>query len=622
VTPFPSKTEAGHREPVAPLGRTLWLARPAAGRLVLSTLLGAGAMAAAIGLLATSAWLISRASQRPGESALGIAIAGVQFFALSRGLLRYGERLVGHDAAFRVLADVRVRVYQRLEALAPAGLPIFRSGDLLARLVQDVDSLQDVLLRAVPPFASAVLVGAATVGLVWVLLPAAGLILLASLVLAATVVPWLTGTLARRSEARQAGVRGELAAAVTDLVEGAPDLAVFGGVKAQLAKIADADAELTRVASASADTAGIGLALTTLLAGLATWGILLVGIPAVHEGRLDGVLLAVIALIPLAAFELVVGLPAATQSLQRARSSAQRLFAVIDAQAPVTEPATPAALPTPPYELRARSVSARYPNQGTRAVSEVDAGLPPGRRVGVIGPSGAGKSALAGVLLRFLPYEDGSLSLNDSELMRLDGDEVRSVIGLVAQDAHIFDTTLGENLRVGRHDADDPELRSALDRVGLRRWLEALPDGLSTELGEHGARLSGGQRQRVAVARAILANFAVLVLDEPAEHLDQRTADAMMGDLLDVTSGRSTVFISHRLAALDGMDEVVVLDEGRVVERGTHDQLLASGGGYAELWWREMRAGSTAIPNSTSARNNDEAGNRPWLPATSLSRGA
>jgi thiol reductant ABC exporter CydC subunit len=588
----------GH-EPVAPLRRTLSLARPAAGRLALATLLGAGAIGAGIGLIATSAWLISRASQRPSETALGIAIAGVQFFALSRGLLRYGERLVGHDAAFRVLAEVRVRVYRRLEALAPAGLPIFRSGDLLARLVQDVDSLQDVLLRAIPPFGSALLVGAATVGLVWCLLPAAGLILLVSLVLAATVVPWLTGRLARRTESRQADVRGELAAAVTDLIEGAPDLAVFGGTTAQLEKIAQADAELTQIGSASANTAGIGLALTTLLAALATWGTLLVGIPAVHDGHLDGVLLAVIALVPLAAFELVVGLPVATQSLQRARTSAQRLFAVIDAQAPVTEPPAPAVISTPPYELQARSVSARYPNQCARALDELDAALSPGRRVGVVGPSGAGKSALAAVLLRFLPYEDGSLSLNDTELMSLAGDEVRSAIGLVAQDAHIFDATLAENLRVGRHDAHDAELRSALDRVGLRGWLEGLPDGLSTELGEFGSRISGGQRQRVAVARAVLANFPVLVLDEPAEHLDQRAADAMMGDLLDLTSGRSTVLISHRLAALDGMDEVVVLDRGRVVERGTHDELLASGGRYAELWWREMRIGhSTSVPKT------------------------
>ncbi|HEY1636183.1 MAG TPA: thiol reductant ABC exporter subunit CydC [Acidimicrobiales bacterium] len=604
------------------LGRTLSVARPAAGRLALATLLGAAAIGAAIGLLATSAWLISRASQRPSESALGVAIVGVQFFALSRGLLRYGERLVGHDAAFRVLADLRIRVYRRLETLAPTGLPAFRSGDLLARLVQDVDSLQDVVLRVIPPFAIAVVVGGGTVGLVWWLLPASGLILLASLLLAATIVPWLTGTLARRSESGQAAARGELAASVVDLIDGAPDLAVFGATGAQLGRVAAADAELSRAARASAGTAGIGLALTTLLAGLATWGSLLVGIPAVHSGRLDGTLLAVIVLVPLAAFELVVGLPVATQVLQRTRRSAERVFAVMDAPAPVAEPSVPAPISRSidvvprhvegergagvagrsfrqdvepeqcagTHELRAASVSARYPGQPARAVDSVDLALPPGRRVAVIGPSGAGKSALAAVLLRFLPYEDGSVALDGVELASLAGDDVRTVVGLVTQDAHIFETTLAQNLRVGRHDATDPQLRAALDRVGLGPWLAELPAGLSTEVGGRGARLSGGQRQRVAVARAVLAEFPVLVLDEPAEHLDRPAADAMTADLLALTSGRSTVLITHRLAGLEAVDEVLVLDAGRVVERGTHDELLGAGGSYCDLWWREMAA--------------------------------
>ena len=586
----PSGRPPGAAEPRARLGRTLSVARPAAGRLALATVLGAGAIGAAIGLLGTSAWLISRASQRPSESALGLAIVGVQFFALSRGLLRYGERLVGHDAAFRVLADLRTRVYQRLDALAPAGLPAFRSGDLLARLVQDVDSLQDLVLRVIPPFAIAVVVGATTVGLVWWLLPASGLILLASLLLAATAVPWLTGRLARRSESGQAAARGELAASVVDLIEGAPDLAVFGATRTQLRRIADADTQLTRAASASASTAGIGLALTTLLAGLATWGSLLVGVPAVHSGHLDGVLLAVIVLVPLAAFELVVGLPVATQCLQQTRRSAGRVFAVMDAPEPVVEPPAPEAMPDPPHELRCESLCTRYPGQHGPALDGVDVTLPAGRRVAVIGPSGAGKSALAAVLLRFLPYERGSVALDGRQLDALAGDELRRVVGLVAQDAHIFDTTLAQNLRVGRHDATDAQLWGALERVGLDRWVTELPAGLSTEMGERGTALSGGQRQRIAVARAVLADFPVLVLDEPAEHLDQRAADAMTADLLALTTGRSTVLITHRLAGLEAVDEVVVLDAGRVVERGTHDELLTAGGRYYELWWREMRA--------------------------------
>ena len=456
----PGASEQDHG-PQAPLLQTLALARPAAGRLALATLLGAGAVAAAIGLIATSAWLISRSAQRPQESAVAIAIVGVQFFALSRGLCRYAERVVGHDAAFLVLSDLRVSVYERLERLAPLGLPAFGSGDLLARLIGDIDSLQDLLLRVVPPFAIALLVGAATVGLVWWMLPAAGLILLVALLIAGTLVPWLTGTLAARTEARQAAARGELTASVVDLIEGAPELAVNGATAEQLGRAMAADTEVTRIAGTAARTAGIGQGLTSLCAGLAMWGALAVGVSAIHAGRLEGVLLAGIALIPLVAFELVTGLPNATQTLQRVRRSAARVFEVMDTPPPVAEPAHPVALangaraPRTEHALRVRGLRYSYPGQTRRALDGVDLDLNSGRRVAVVGQSGAGKSTLAAVLLRFLPYEGGSVTLDGVELAELDGDVSRRVVGLVAQDAHLFDSTLEENLRLAKREATE-----------------------------------------------------------------------------------------------------------------------------------------------------------------------
>jgi thiol reductant ABC exporter CydC subunit len=570
-----------------PLRRTLGLARPAAGRVALASLLGAGAIGAAIGLIATSAWLISRASQRPLESALAIAIVAVQFFGLSRGLLRYAQRVVGHDAAFRALASLRVRSYARLESLAPAGLPAFRSGDLLARLVHDIDALQDLLLRVIPPFVIALLVGIATVALVWWILPAAGLILLVALLLASTALTWMTGSLSRRSESRQATVRGDLTAAVVDLMQGAPELAAYGALDAQLQRTSAIDAQLTQVAGASARTAGVGQGSATLLCGLAMWGAILVGVAAVHAGALDGVLLAVIALVPLAAFELVTDLPSATQTLQRVRRSATRTLEVIDASPPVMEPDDPKPVPRSPRTLHVRGLQTRYGREEAWVLNGLDLDLITGRTVALVGASGAGKSTLAEVLLRFLPYQGGSVTLDGVEISEMRGDEYRRVIGLVSQDAHIFDTTLEENLRLARRDATPAQLRSAVRRARLLDWVEELPDGLETRVGAQGARISGGQRQRVALARALLAEFPILVVDEPGEHLDTPTADALMADLLGTAAGQAVLVITHRLVGLDGVDEVVLLDGGQALERGTHAELMALAGRYARMWARE-----------------------------------
>jgi thiol reductant ABC exporter CydC subunit len=591
-------TPARTGDDVAPLGRTITLARPASWRLLLATLSGAGAIAADIGLIATAAWLISRASEHPNESHLAVAIVAVQFFGLTRGLLRYGERLVGHDAAFRLLGNLRVKVYQRLEALAPAGLPAFQRGDLLARIVADVDSLQDLVIRVIPSFGMAALVGCLTVAIMWWMLPAAGVILAVALVAAALGVPWLTGFLAARREAKFAAVRGALSAAMLDLTEGAAELIAFGGSDVQMRLVQERDGELTSITAASAGTGGIGLALTTLSAGLASWGCLVAGIPAVGSGRLGSTELAVITLIPLAAFELVVGLPVATQVFHRVRQSAGRVFEMVDAPDPAPDPDAPERLPVGPYDLEAHSLWATYPGAAQPALCGVDLSLPQGRRVAVVGPSGAGKSTLAAVLLRFLPAESGKVSLGGVSFDDLTGDAVRTVVGLVGQDAYLFDDTIAGNLRIGRRHATDDELLGVLDRVGLAGWVEGLPRGLATPVGRHGGRVSGGQRQRIALARALVADFPILVLDEPAEHLEPDAADALTAHLLDATAGRSLVLITHRLAGLESVDEVVVMEAGRVVERGSHDTLLDRGGMYARLWWEEM---SISRPGSGDA---------------------
>jgi ATP-binding cassette subfamily C protein CydCD len=569
------------------LTRVRHMAGPRRGRLALALLLGSLALGSAVGLMATSGWLISRASQQPPVLYLMVAVTATRAFGIGRAVFRYAERLVSHDAVLRMLADTRVAVYRRLERLAPAGLRTVRRGDLLSRLVADVDALQDYWVRWLLPAGAAVAVSAASVGFTAWLLPEAGAALAAGLLAAGAGVPLVTGAVARRAEQRLAPARGVLATRVADLLSGTAELAVAGALPARTAEAKRADRALTRIASRAATATAIGDGLTALVSGLTVAGTALLGARAVGDGRLSGVAMAVVVLTPLAAFEAVLGMPLAAQFRQRVRRSAERVYEVLDAPDPVREPERPAKPPVSPFPLRLEGLGARYAGQERDALAGLDLTLEQGRRVAVVGVSGAGKTTLAQVLLRFLDVREGTYMLGGADAGMLDGDDVRLLVGLCAQDAHLFDSSVRENLLLARKDADEEDLRDALARARLLDWVDGLPDGLDTLIGEHGARLSGGQRQRLALARALLADFPVLVLDEPAEHLDLPTADALTADLLAATEGRTTLLITHRLAGLDAVDEVVVLAEGRVAQRGTYAELTSVKGPLRAMVERE-----------------------------------
>jgi ATP-binding cassette subfamily C protein CydCD len=557
------------------------------GRLMLALLLGSLALGSAVGLMATSGWLISRASQQPPVLYLMVAVTATRTFGIGRAVFRYGERLVSHDAVLRMLADTRVAVYRRLERLAPAGLRRTRRGDLLSRLVADVDALQDYWLRWLLPAGAAVVVSAASVGFTTWLLPEAGAALAVGLLAAGVGVPLVTGTVARRAERRLAPARGTLATRVTDLLTGTAELTVAGALPGRTAEVRRADGTLRRIASRAATATALGDGLTALISGLTVAATALVGAQAVAGGRLGGVAMAVVVLTPLAAFEAVLGLPLAVQYRQRVRRSAERVYEVLDAPEPVREPERPRQAPASPFPVVVKGLAARHTGQDRDALAGVDLALTEGRRIAVVGPSGSGKTTLTQVLLRFLDADAGSYTLGGVDAYALDGDDVRRLVGLCAQDAHLFDSSVRENLLLARKDATEDQLRDVLRRARLLDWADGLPDGLDTLVGEHGARLSGGQRQRLALARALLADFPVLVLDEPAEHLDLPTADALTADLLDATEGRTTLLITHRLAGLEAVDEVIVLDEGRVVQWGTYAELAAAEGPLRRMAERE-----------------------------------
>jgi len=533
-------------------------AGPATGGLLLAVLAGAGAAGAAVGLMAVSAWLISRAALHPPVLHLMVAIVAVRAFGLGRGVLRYAERLAGHDAALRVLGRLRARVFARLAELAPAGLAGYRRADLAERLTADVDAVLDMLTRVLLPYAVAVLVGTGSVLLVGAYSPRTGLTLAAGLVLIGAAVPVLQARAARRADGRRAPLRAGLATGTADLLHGLPDLLAYDAARARLAGLADIDARLRGAEQRSAAMSGVSAAVTAFVTGVCLLVGLAVGAVAVRAGELSGELLAVVVLTPLAVFETAAGLPAAAQHFAAARASLRRLADVLGTPVPVVVPVVPVAVPTGPHTLRLAGVDAAW-NPGHTVVHDVDLELAPGARVALVGPSGSGKSTIAALLVRFLDPSAGRVTLDGVDLRRIAPERIRQIVGYLPEDAYLFDTTIAANLRIGGPDATDDRLRSVLAQARLLDWVDTLPDGLETLVGEHGRALSGGQRRRLVLARALLADFRVLILDEPTEHLDDETATALLDDLLAAAAGRSVLVITHRADIASRVDEVIEL---------------------------------------------------------------
>ncbi|MDF5757045.1 thiol reductant ABC exporter subunit CydC [Spongiactinospora sp. TRM90649] len=552
-------------------------------RLVVAALAGTAADLAGLGLIASAAWLITRAAQQPSLAALSVAIVAVRAFATTRGVFRYAERLSGHDVALRAQATTRERLYA---ALIPAR-PLSHGGaDLLSRMVDDTDAVQDMLVRCLLPAVAALATGAAAVVIAVFLLPAAALVLLAGLAVAGVLLPAITATAARRGSARIAPARADLAARVADLVHGAADLAAYGAGDRALAAAYAADERLAALERRQARTNAMALAAGVLIQGLTVAGVVL----AAQAAALGQVPTAVLALSALVAFEPVLPLASAGERLAGITAALRRLREVRATPPAVAEPSAPVPAPAGPLTVEISDLVVRHGEGRAPALDGVTLTLTPGRRIALVGPSGAGKSTLLSVLMRLVDPESGDVRLTGdggraAEIRDLAPEAVRERITGLTQDPYVFQASLRDNLRLAGPEAGDDELASAVRRARLSRWVERT--GWDTPLGEDARTVSGGQLQRLALARALLYDPEVLLLDEPAEALDETTADALMADLLDATHGRTTLIVTHRLRGLDQVDEIVVLEEGRVTQRGRHDELLAVPGYYRDLWQSE-----------------------------------
>ena len=573
--------------PVSPrlLGRLLGFLSPFKGLVAFSALAGAATTLSGVGLMGASAYIISAAAQHPSIAELQVAIVGVRTFGIARGLFRYLERYLSHQATFRLLADLRVWFYQALEPLAPARLMMFRSGDLLRRILGDIEGLESFYVRVAAPPLAASLVGLA----VYFLLAGFSVQLALAWLLvwlgAALGIPLVARWLSRRSGGHGIALRAELGVALVDGVQGMAELVAYGGGAARLDQVDRISRSLVAVQQRMANISTLQTALVGLLSHFGSWLVLALAIPLVRNGDLPGVYLAVLALIALTSFEAVTPLPLAAQYLEGNLQAARRLFELVDAKPVVQDPVEPLPAPGKPG-LEIQHLTFRYDHlhASPLALDDISFEIPPGGRIAVVGPSGAGKSTLVSLLARFWDFEQGQILLDGQDIRRYTQGDVRRCLGVISQNAYLFSATVWDNLRIARPGASREEIIQAARRAQIHDFIQSLPQGYDTWAGEHGLRFSGGQRQRLAIARALLQDAPLLVLDEATANLDALTEREVLRSIFDLAGDRSLLLITHRLVGLEAMDEILVLDQGLVVERGRQDELLRAGGLYRRMW--------------------------------------
>jgi len=551
--------------------------------MILAVLLGTLTVGSSIGLMATAAFIIAKAALHPSIADLEVAIVGVRFFGITRGIFRYFERLVSHNVTFRLLARLRVWFYEKIEPLAPARLLTYRSGDLLSLVVNDIETLEHFYVQVIAPPVVALLVAAS----MWVFMGSydarLAYTLLAFLLAVGVGVPLGARWLSRDLGKVIIESRAELNVALVDGIQGMADLLAYGQEDRQSALVSERSREVIGAQRRMARITGLSDALNSLLANLGMVAVIAVAIPMVRAGRFSGVQLAVLALAALSAFEAVIPLASAAQFLESNAEAAKRLFAIVDAKPEVQDPST--ALPAPrTYDLQIEGLRFRYEETGRPALDGLSFRLPAGGRLAIVGPSGAGKSTLVNLLLRFWDYHEGRILLGGHDVRAYRQEEVRRLIGVVSQNTHLFNDTVRANLLLAKPEASQEELYAAARKARIHDFILSLPNGYDTWIGEQGLLLSGGERQRMAIARALLKDAPILILDEATTNLDVLTERDVLQTIYRVMEGRTTLMITHRLVGMEQMDEIIVLRYGRVIERGTHANLLQQSGFYRRMW--------------------------------------
>ncbi len=567
--------------------RLISLVKPYFWWMALAALIGFATTGSGIGLLMTSGYIIAKAALQPPMAALELSIAGVRLFGLARGVLRYAERLISHNITFKILSKLRLWFYDAIEPLAPARLMHFKSGDLLQRVVDDIQSLENIYTRVLAPPLTAILVAA----LMWILLGVysmqAALLILLFHILAGIGVPLLSTRLNRGVQVGIMKHKTVQQILALDLFQGIGELQVYGKLPEHLEHMRSAEKSKLLLQRKNALIEGMHDSLTGLLMNAAVISILWALIPAVSTGGMNGISLAVITLAVIASFEPFLPLPAAIKHLEADKHAGKRLFEILDAKPETVTPAAPLPFPSN-HDIRVENLSFSYPDSLSKTLNRISFSVNAGQHIAIVGPSGAGKSTITSLFMRFWNCSEGMITIGGHNINLFDPEELRRNISLVSQRTYLFAETIRENLLLAKPGASDEELKKALSAAGLTQFTSKLDEWT----GQHGMKLSGGERQRVAIARILLQNAPVIILDEATANLDGLTEKEVTETLKIITAGKTLITITHRLKAMELYDRILVLDKGVITEEGLHHELMEKEGLYKRMWslQHEMQA--------------------------------
>jgi ATP-binding cassette, subfamily C, bacterial CydC len=583
---------------MAVLVRLLALSGRSAGWMALAAVLSLATVMSGVGLMSAAAHLIARAALQPSIAELQVAIVGVRFFGISRGVFRYLERYVAHDATLRALSNLRVWFYRQIEPLAPTGLRRLHSGDLITGAITDIDSLQHVFVHAISPPLVAILSAAILTFTLGAIDRAMAAALLVGYLACGGFLPILAARLQQRVSPVRAGATAMINRELVSGLQGMADMLMLGGQDAFRDRLERQAGRLHRLERDETLVEAAHLAAIEFLAVLTALAMLWIAAPRIQHGDLDGVLVSAVTLGVLASFEAILPTATTPQHLQACLSAGRRLFQQIDAVPPAPSPLRPARRPAT-FAVQMKAVEFSYPDGSGPALSSVDWHLPFGSFRAVVGPSGAGKSTLVHLLAGLWPAQTGEVVLGGIPMQDYDPQDLRRWIGVVPQEPWFLSGTLRQALLLAKDRVADAELAAALHAAGLSPFVASLPLGLETRIGEAGLRLSAGERQRLALAQVFLRNPPIMILDEPTAHLDPLSQRRIFSTLARRIGRATTLLVTHQLVQLEAADEILVLDTGRPVQRGSHAALLAAEGLYRDLWrlQRQAQAFGAGLPD-------------------------